>query len=76
MNCAPDDEYEDVEDAIEQDVLTAFLAADCNINDKAVCEDIAEYIQCELTAFMAREQAYTPWCSITAFNLFVPPAAI
>ena len=41
VKCAPDEEYEDIEDAIEQDVLMAFLAADCDICDKAVCEDLA-----------------------------------
>ena len=58
VNCASDEEYDDIEDAIEQDVLMAFLAANCDLNDKDVCEEIAECIHNEFTAFVAREQAH------------------
>ena len=74
MNCAPDDEYEDIEDAIEQDVLMAFLAADCDITDKAVCEEIAECIHTEYTAFVAREQAHSRGVPLQrSIHSFHPP---
>ena len=55
--CAPTSEFEDFEDAIEQDVVVAFLAADCDLNDKEICEDIADSVHNEFVALAAREQA-------------------
>ena len=57
QSCAPPGEFEDIEDAIEQDVVCAFLAANCDLNDKAICAEIADAVHGELAAFAAREQA-------------------
>ena len=56
-NCAPYEEYEDFEDAIEQDIVCAFLAANCDLNDKSVFDDIAEAVHSEYVALVTREQA-------------------
>ena len=56
-SCAPKEEFEDIEDAIEQDIVCAFMAADCDLNDKPTCEDIADAVHNELVALVAREQA-------------------
>ena len=56
-SCAPTAEFEDFEDASEQDVVCAFMAANCDLNDKEVCEDIADAVHNEFVAFAAREQA-------------------
>ena len=56
-SCAPNEEFEDFEDAIEQDVVCAFLAAQYDLNDKEVCEDIADSVHHEYVALVTREQA-------------------
>ena len=58
-SCAPPEEFENLEDTIEQDVVCAYLAAGCDLSDKAVCAEIAEKVHSELAAFAAREHAAT-----------------
>ena len=42
---------------MEQDIVCAFVAADCSLSDEDVCEDISECVHAECAAFFAREQA-------------------
>ena len=52
-----EDEYVDVEDQIEQDVLCSFLAAGLDPGEPEVREEIAASAQHELMAFYFRESA-------------------
>ena len=55
-SCGPNEEIIDLEDAMEQDVVCAFVPC-CDLNDKEVCEDIADAVHYELVVFNVREQA-------------------
>ena len=44
-------------DRMEQDIVCAFVAADCSLSDEDVCEDISECVHAECAAFFGREQA-------------------
>ena len=41
QSCGPDGEFGDVVDRMEQDIVCAFVAADCSLSDEDVCEDIS-----------------------------------
>ena len=56
-SCVPDGEFGDVVDSMEQDIVCAFVAADCSLSDEDVCEDISECVHAECAAFFGREQA-------------------
>ena len=56
-SCGPDGEFGDVVDRTEQDIVCAFVAADCSLSDEDVCEDISECVHAECAAFFGREQA-------------------
>ena len=53
----PDGEFGDVVDRMEQDIVCAFVAADCSLSDEDICEDISECVHAECAAFFGREQA-------------------
>ena len=57
QSCGPDGEFGDVVDRMEQDIVCAFVAADCSLNDEDVCEDISECVHAECGAFFGHEQA-------------------
>ena len=57
QSCGPDGEHGDVVDRMEQDIVCAFVAADCSLSDEDVCEDISECVHAECAAFSGREQA-------------------
>ena len=42
---------------MEQDIVCAFVVADCSLSDEDVCEDISECVHAECAAFFGREQA-------------------
>ena len=42
QSCGPDGEFGDVVDRMEQDIVSALVAADCSLSDEDVCEDISE----------------------------------
>ena len=50
-------EFGDVVDRMEQDIVCAFVTADCSLSDEDVCEDISECVHAECAAFFGREQA-------------------
>ena len=56
-SCGPDREFGDVVDRMEQDIVCAFVAADCSLSDEDVCEDISECVHAECAAVFGREQA-------------------
>ena len=56
-SCVPDEDFVDLEDAMGQDIVCAFMAANCDLNDKEVVGDIADIVHHELVAFSVREQA-------------------
>ena len=55
-SCGPDGKFGDVVDRMEQDIVCAFVAADCSLSDEDVCEDISECVHAECAAFFGREQ--------------------
>ena len=40
-------EFGDVVDRMEQDIVCAFVTADCSLSDEDVCEDISECVHAE-----------------------------
>ena len=56
-SCGPDGEFGDVVDRMEQDIVCAFVAADCSLSDEDVCEETSECVHAECAAFFGREQA-------------------
>ena len=39
QSCGPDDEFHVIVDRVEQDVVCAFLAASCPLDEESVCDD-------------------------------------
>ena len=56
-SCGLDGEFGDVVDRMDQDIVCAFVAADCSLSDEDVCEDISECVHAECAAVFGREQA-------------------
>ena len=42
---------------MDQDIVCAFVVADCSLSDEDVCEDISECVHAECAAFFGCEQA-------------------
>jgi hypothetical protein len=53
----PDDEFEDLQDCIEQVIVCCYLAAGMDLEDSAVCEEIAEDADYEVQACYSQESA-------------------
>ena len=57
VTCLKDDDYENVEDQIEQDVVTCFVCVGADLADEEVCEQISACVHDELFGFYSREEA-------------------
>ena len=57
VTCLQETEYTNVEDQIEQDVVTAFVCAGADLDDTEHCEQISSAVQNELFSFYSREEA-------------------
>eukprot|EP00973_Karenia_brevis_P092927 12414704-Karenia_brevis.AAC.1 len=57
VSCGPDEEFEDVEQRVEEDICCAYLAAGADLDDPKVCTEISTNIDMALCAFYAREDA-------------------
>ena len=56
VTCLNDDDYENVEDQIEQDVVTCFVCVGADLADEEVCEQISACVHDELFGFYSREE--------------------
>ena len=59
LTCVGEGECDSVEDQLEQDVVTAYLAAGADLNDRDTAEECSDCFHNELFALMSREQAQT-----------------
>ena len=53
----PDEEFDDIEDRIEQDIVCAYVSVEADVNNPAAAEEIAEAAHDEICAFYSREDA-------------------
>ena len=58
VSCGPDEEFQDLEDRVEQDVLTCFLAAGAIVEDREHANELSKAVHDELFAFYARQTAH------------------
>ena len=57
QSCGPDEDFEDIGDRIEQDIMTCFLAAGADVEDKEHAEELSKAVHDELFAFYSRQNA-------------------
>ena len=65
-----EEEYKDVDDQIEQDVVTCFVCAGADLLDEEVCEQISDCVHDEMFGFYSREEARqngVPVCTTRSF---------
>ena len=43
-SCGPDNDFEDIEDRIEQDIVCAYLSIGANLDDPDVCQEVANTV--------------------------------
>ena len=59
VSCGPETDFRDEIDRIEQDLTCAYLAAGFDINAPSRCEEIAQQVHDECSAYFGREEART-----------------
>lgn len=76
LSCGPDNDFQDVEDRIEQDVLTRFLAGGAEVEEKEHAGEISRAVSNELSAFYSRQASHGRGAPIQKrIHNYKPPAS-